>query len=200
MNINKKWNVIFDYGGVISNGSRKDIAMDTLCSNDNQRNIMNNFFSSEFVKEAARGKHDKYEINKKIALLLDDKNESEINQAFNDSCKANEKIMVIIGNLLINSNLYIVSDSLPHFSDYIESNFHSIFVESYFSDRLGTRKSEMLFDVIKGKNPNMFKKSVYIDDKELHLKSPVLSNVLTIKYESPSQLNKELVKVGILKS
>ena len=200
MNINKKWNVIFDYGGVISNGSRKNAVIDTLCSNENQRNIMNNFFSSEFVKDAARGKHDKYEINKRIALLLDGKNESEINQAFTDSCKANEKILVILGNLLGISNLYIVSDSLPHFSDYIESNFHSIFVESYFSDRLGTRKSEMLFDIIKAKNPNMFKKSMYIDDKELPLKSPVLSNVLTIKYESPSQLNKELVKVGILKS
>ncbi|MDQ6990845.1 MAG: hypothetical protein Q9M11_03845 [Mariprofundaceae bacterium] len=200
MNINKKWNVIFDYGGVISNGSRKDIIIDALCNNENQRNIMNDFFLSKFVKEAARGKHSKLEINKRIKLLLKGVNEARINQVFIESCKPNGEVLLILNKLLGNSNLYIVSDSLPHFSDYIENNFYSMFNESYFSDRLGTRKSEMLFDIIKEKKSNIFKKSVYIDDKELNFKSPVLSNVLTIKYKSAAQLNKKLVEIGILKS
>jgi len=200
MNINKRWNVIFDYGGVISNGSRKDIVIDTLCTNVDQRNILNDFFSSEFIKEAARGKHSKSEINKKIALLLNDANEMKINQAFIESCKPNESMLLTLNMLLGTSNLYIVSDSLPHFSDYIENNFHSMFVKCYFSDRLGTRKSEMLFDMIKETDPKIFEKSVYIDDNELNFKSSVLSNVLTIKYETVSLLNKELVKIGVIKS
>ncbi|KAF3977160.1 MAG: hypothetical protein HFP77_08395 [Methylococcales symbiont of Iophon sp. n. MRB-2018] len=111
-----------------------------------------------------------------------------------------EAILEILDRLLINSNLYIVSDSLPHFSGYIDSEFRSMFVASYFSDRLGTRKSEILFDFIKIKNSGMFKKSVYIDDKEVNFKSPALSNTLTIKYQTPIKLKKELIKLGILNS
>jgi len=191
-------NIIFDYGGVISNGSRKDYIIDRLTQMGVDNTKLEAFFLSNFVKKVARGEVSENELFNRLQILTENVNTSVLRTIFIDSCKPNKEIDSIINILLRKYMMYIISDSLPPFTAYIEDMYKEKFSRMYFSDKLKKRKSEGLFRLVQDINPDIFIDSVYIDDRKNYFDIVELTSSTTIQYDNPSQLYRKLIKLGLL--
>lgn len=190
--------ILFDYGGVFTCGSRAVGVSKKLASNDEEAIALGNFFRSNFVRQCARGEHKKESLIDGIRKVLPTLLPIEIQEALTESCIADKNMLGLVRNLKAHYRIYLISDSLPPYSDFISSHYSDYFDGLFMSDDFGVRKSEGLYQEAEKKIPDLYEASIYVDDRKKNLIALSEKKGTTgIAFESYQQCLKELKNLGL---
>lgn len=194
--------IIFDYGGVFTVGSRAEIIAKILSKDKAGQTQIKKFFSSDFIRQAATGKYsDKQIILELQQLIIDslDKNATGkvIDTAFAQACHPQAEIIQLLKQLQGNYHLYLLSDSIAPYSNYILNNLSSYFIDIFLSDKMGLRKSNGLYELAKIACPDLFVNAVYIDDRPNNVAIATNYGAFGILFQSLEALYKELSTLGV---
>lgn len=190
--------ILFDYGGVFTCGSRAAYVSKKLASNHEDATALGNFFRSNFVRQCARGEHKTESLINEIRKVIPRLSPIEIQEALAESCIADKNMLGLVRNLKAHYRIYLLSDSLPPYSDFISSQYSDYFDGLFMSDAFGARKSEGLYQEAEKQIPDLYKASIYIDDRKKNLISLSEKEGTTgIAFESYQQCLIELKSLGL---
>lgn len=190
--------ILFDYGGVFTCGSRAAYVSKKLAGNDEEAIVLANFFRSKFVQQCARGEHKKESLIDGIRKVIPTLPPIEIQEALTQSCIADKNMLGLVRNLKNHYRVYLISDSLPPYSDFISSQYSDYFDGLFMSDDFGVRKSEGLYQEAEKKIPDLYEASIYIDDRKKNLIALSEKKGTTgIAFDSYQQCLKELKNLGL---
>ncbi|WP_252178427.1 hypothetical protein [Endozoicomonas sp. 4G] len=164
--------IIFDFGGVLLSQSRKEIIINKLDKNNAYNTELNNLLCSDFIKDVARGNHSEEKLYSEINKMINIKNLQEIREVFRKSCEIDILILNFLSELKRQYDIFLISDSLPSYTSFIREKYGHIFEKMFFSNELGCRKSDGLFETIIFKESDVFENSVYVDDKKEFVITP----------------------------
>lgn len=190
-------NIIFDYGGVFTSASRADFVVRSLGTTRDKRWLLHEFFNSEFIRQAAEGKWSTNQIVSRLQRCLGHADTIEIRDVLIKACKPDSRLLKILNQLKERYRVFIISDSLPPYSEYVAREFDCILDGLFLSDQMGSRKSGRLFTLVEKVNPGLFINSVYIDDREQNLVSAQRRGSVGLLFNSTEDLVKDLDKLGI---
>ena len=190
--------ILFDYGGVFTCGSRSAYVSKKLASNDEEAIALDYFFRSKFVQQCARGEHKKESLIDEIRKVVPILSTTEIQEALTESCIADKNMLSLARNLKAHYRVYLISDSLPPYTDFISSQYSDYFDGLFMSDSFGVRKSEGLYQEAEKKIPDLYEASIYIDDRKKNLIALSEKKGTTgIAFEAYQQCLIELKKLGL---
>lgn len=188
--------IIFDYGGVLTKGSRSAFVTDSLGDSREQQKALLEFFKSDFIMQAAEGKHSSDEVLIRLQLILGEDSVSRIQNILTSACKPDSQLLHLLKQLKVSYRVYVISDSLPPYSEYLLKELTHIVDGLFLSDQLGSRKSGHLFTLAETVCPNLFVNSVYIDDREINLGTPKARGAIGLLFKSKDSLIKDLNRLG----
>lgn len=191
-------NIIFDYGGVFTRKRRFEIFIET-CPLESIP-CVKRIKQSGLLLKAATGAVDKREF---LEWFVDCGvgTEEVIWKYFKEVCLPQISILKIVAELRNkNHNIYIISDSLPPYSEYIKSELDRFVDRIFLSDEWGMRKEDGLFYKILGIYPEIFKDAIYIDDNKKNIKKlyEAEESVRGVHYVSVDGLCQKLRRFGAL--
>lgn len=189
--------IIFDYGGVFTNGSRADFVVRSLGTSKDKRSALQGLFKSNFIRQAAEGRWTTNQIVSHLQRRLGHEDAIKIRDTLTQACKPDLRLLKIIRQLKERYRIFIISDSLPPYSEYVVREFDSIIDDFFLSDQMGTRKSGRLFALVEAENPGLFANSVYIDDREQNLVPAKRLGSIGLLFKSTEELVEDLNKLGI---
>ena len=189
--------IIFDYGGVFTSGSRADFVVRSLGTSKDQRSVLRAFFESNFIKEAAEGKWSTNQVTSRLQLHLRHTDIAQIRDVLAQACKPDTRLLKILNQLKERYRVFMISDSLPPYSEYLVREFDSVLDGLFLSDQMGARKSGQLFTLVEKVCPGLFVNSVYIDDREKNLISAESRGSVGLLFKSTEDLIRDLKKLGI---
>ena len=189
--------IIFDYGGVFTSGSRADFVVRSLGTSKDQRSVLRAFFESNFIKEAAEGKWSTNQVASRLQRHLRHTDIAQIRDVLAQACKPDTRLLKILNQLKERYRVFMISDSLPPYSEYLVREFDSVLDGLFLSDQMGARKSGQLFTLVEKVCPGLFVNSVYIDDREKNLISAESRGSVGLLFKSTEDLIRDLKKLGI---
>lgn len=189
--------LIFDYGGVFTKGSRAKYVAKALAPTPEQQEEIRQFLGSEFIKQAAEGKWTTPQVLERLQDMLDDADTDKISRVLAQACKPDAQMLHLLHSLKARYPVFLISDSLPPYSEYINEKFAHVFDGLFLSDRLGERKSGQLYDRAEGLHPGLFTRSVYIDDRAANLPGAVSRGAVGLLFKSPEALVEDLLLLGV---
>lgn len=189
--------IIFDYGGVFTNGSRAAFVARELSATEEQRQEVLKFLGSDFIKEAAEGKHSGVELLERLQALLGGMDSARIRATFARACEPDPQLLQLVQSLRQRYPIFLVSDSLPFYTDYIRENLTDVFEGIFMSDQLGVRKSGGLFERTEAMSPGLFARSVYIDDRKANLAAAVSLGAVGLHFTGVHALVIDLQALGV---
>lgn len=190
--------IIFDYGGVFTNGSRADFLSKKLGKTPQEQTAIRQFLNSEYIKQAARGGVDTGEIIARLHSLVDHARSESICYALAEACTANAQMLQLVKKLRRRYQVYLISDSLPPYSDYINLHYSSLFEQIFMSDRIGLRKAEGLFQQAKNSCHYLYDQAIYIDDREKNFALLEDEGITGLLFSSYEVLVEDLQKFGVI--
>lgn len=191
-------NIIFDYGGVFTNGSRTALVSKALGKTSQEQATIRQFFSSNFVKQAARGEWTTSELIAHLQSYIEHARSELICQALGQACAADAQMLRLVERLKRRYQVYLISDSLPPYSDFINLHYSPLFEQLFLSDRIGVRKSEGLFQQAQRACAHLYEQTIYIDDREKNLKLLEDKGVTGMLFTSYKKLIADLQQHGII--
>ena len=190
--------IIFDYGGVITKGSRTNFVASSLSTSSEQRSTLREFFRSDFIKQAAEGKWSSMQIVSRLQVLLGDVNSSSINDVLTQACEPDRQMLSLLKQLKARYRVFVISDSLPPYTEYVRQEFADNVDGIFMSDQLGARKSGLLYTLAEETFPGLFTNSVYIDDRESNLPAVRGRGAVGLLFKSMECLVKDLLRLGVV--
>lgn len=163
-------NILWDYGGVFTQGSRFQILLSLV--DDTQRKCLTVLEDQGFFKNAASGD---------IAL------EQMLNKIHAQCCIAPNDFLRIAAHAsqplssmcqLVQSvykevHQYVISDNIPAYTETVKHSLGNLTERIFLSDEFRARKSQALFQTLAWSYPEIFDNALYIDDN--------INNIVTIK-------------------
>lgn len=189
--------IIFDYGGVFTKGSRATFVASSLGSSSEQRSALLEFFGSDFIRQAAEGKWSTTQIISRLQALLGDVNASRIQDVLTQACEPDIQLISVLNQLKARYRVFVISDSLPPYSEYVTQEFAQTVDGLFMSDQLGARKSGQLYTRAEIAYPGLFTNSVYIDDRELNLPAARSRGAVGLLFTSTEDLVEDLHRLGV---
>jgi FMN phosphatase YigB (HAD superfamily) len=190
--------IIFDYGGVISQGSRKEKIINSISKEFSiHTHDLEKIMSEELMIEVALGEMPISALYNKFKKLNVKITELFLESLFYNASKPQLEQKKLIEELSKTSNLYLISDSIPPFTKYIRDNFSNLFQEMFFSDEVGVRKINGLFQYVEQKHLSFFNNSIYIDDHKKYLIYPQSKGSTTILFTNYEKLIKSFTESGL---
>lgn len=184
--------LILDYGGVLTARPRHVALFDALTENATARARLEHFARSTWFAECAIGLHRTRDLIAELAKVaaLDS---ARVQRVLMASTAIDPDCLCLVAKLAKRHELYLISDSLPPYSDYIEAHLADFFVKLFLSDRVGLRKTNGLFEHAERAHPDLFARAVYIDDNEANLAYP-FEHGATVLCVSSSTAFREMVR------
>ena len=189
--------ILFDYGGVFTNGSRAVSVSTRLARTKEEQSALADFFRSEFVRQCARGEHDSLTLIDGINKVVSALSPSEIFKALAESCVADNNMLKLVRALKSRYDIYLLSDSLPPYTEFIATHYRGYFDVLFMSDTFGRRKSEGLYQYAKKQIPELYESTIYIDDRKKNLAALSEKGVIGIVFVSHYQCINELKELGV---
>lgn len=190
-------NIIFDYGGVFTRGSRADFVVRSLGTSRDKRSVLRAFFDSDFIRQAAEGKWSTDQVVRRLQRHVGHADITQIRDVLTQACKPNTRLLKILYQLKERYSVFIISDSLPPYSEYLVREFDCLLDGLFLSDQMGARKSGPLFTLVETVSPGLFVNSVYIDDREKNLISAERLGSVGLLFKSTEDLIEDLNKLGV---
>jgi len=105
--------IIFDYGGVFTQGSRADFVAQLLGASQAQQAELLAFFRSGFIKQAAKGEWSTAQILDRLQALLGGLDQDAVHHALTQACTPDIRMLQLVGHLKASYPIFLISDSLP---------------------------------------------------------------------------------------
>ncbi len=164
--------VILDYGGVICKESRVSKIANTLGLFTSEKSLFESYMKSEMIKSCAIGRVEINEVYVELHKILPRLEISDFKSAFYEASRPKDFVIDFLKMFAKSHKLFLVSNSLPPFSDYIENNLQFLFEKTYLSDREGFRKPDDMYIHILSLDQDFFNTAILVDDQELNLMVP----------------------------
>ncbi|MDX2372790.1 hypothetical protein NJD71_01460 [Psychrobacter sp. PP-21] len=190
--------IIFDYGGVISYGSRTDALAGILKLDQIQREALEKRLKHPDIKKAAVGAYNKEFVSTEIAKVLTDITYNDICYAIYLASQPESKMIDLVIKIKEDYEIYLVSNSIPEYSEYILDHCNHLFDGIYLSDKYHARKPTDLFEKIISIDESFFSNSIYIDDVRANLHLPQTYGAIPIEFISYSNLIENLTELSII--
>lgn len=187
-----KMRLIFDCGGVLTARSRHRTLLDALAGDAKSRMRLERFMHSTWLTDCATGLHGTEDLIAQLAEVATRDN-AAVRSALLASAVVDPGCLYILGKLAKCHELYLVSDSLPPYSDYVEAHLTPLFARLFLSDRVGLRKADGLFQYAEDAVPEFFAHAAYVDDNAANLAYPSERGATVFRVDSSTEF-RELVQ------
>jgi FMN phosphatase YigB (HAD superfamily) len=189
--------IIFDYGGVFTKGSRADSVMRSLGRSKEKHLALQKFFESNFTRQAAEGKWSTNQFVSRLQAHLGEEDPNRVHDVLTQACEPDTQLLGVLSQLKGRYRIFILSDSLPPYSEYLVREFTHIVDALFLSDQMGARKSGQLYNLAETAFPGLFINSVYIDDREPNLLPAKSRGAVGLLFKSTEDLIQDLHKLGV---
>lgn len=189
--------IIFDYGGVFTQGSRAAYVAQALGATAEQQASLRAFLASGFIKQAAKGEWSAEQVVDRICELLHGTGPEQVLLALDEACRPDPQMLQLLERLKARYPVFLISDSLPPYSAYINKNLGHLFNGLFLSDQLGERKSGQLYERAQTLQPGLFEGSVYIDDRAANLPPAQALGAIGVLFTTPQALLADLRSLGV---
>lgn len=189
--------IIFDYGGVFTKGSRAKFVACSLGSTSEQRSALLEFFETDFIRQAAEGKYSTMQLVSRLQTILGDINASTIQYVLEQACEPDKQLLSVLNQLKARYRVFVISDSLPPYSEFLMREFAHTVDGLFMSDQLGARKAGQLYALAEMAYPGLFTNSIYIDDRELNLPAATSRGAVGLLFKSTEGLVEDLHRLGV---